>query len=163
MKFSSIRFLLLFVSFLLLTTSGCGEKYPDGMPKLYKVSLTITQEGKPLSGANVTLASEDPAFKWTVGGVTDNNGVVVLKTHGKYTGAPVGKYKLCVKKYVMEGELQSMKNPGAPPPKDYNLVEAEYAQPKTTPLEIEIQAGRNSFEPYDVGQAVKELLKAPGM
>ena len=132
------------------------------MPKLIKVSLNVVQEGKPLAGATTTLISEDPSFKWTVSGTTDNNGVVVLKTHGIYTGVPEGKYKICVKKFVREGELQTMANPGAPPPKDYNLVEAQYGHQKDTPLTIEIKSG-SKYEPVDVGQAIKELLKAPGM
>lgn len=147
---------------VILTMIGCSEERPAGMPKLMKVSLSLTQEGKPLSDATVALYSETPAFQWTVGGVTDNRGVVVLKTHGNYTGVPEGKYKVCVKKFVREGELQTMANPGAPPPKDYNLVESQYGQQKDTPLSIEIKAG-SKYEPLDVGKAVKELLKAPGM
>ena len=131
------------------------------MPKLVKVSLTIKQEGKPLSGATVALYSENPSFQWTIGGTTDGNGVVVLKTHGSYTGVPEGKYKICVHKFVREGELQTLANPGAPPPKDYNTVESRYGQQNDTPLSIEIKAG-GKYEPVDAGQAVKELLKAPG-
>jgi len=157
-----MKFTPYFSFLVLMTVIGCTEKLPDGMPKLVKVSLTFTQEGKPLPGATISLLSEDTSFGWTVGGVTDNNGVVVLKTHGSYTGVPEGKYKICVQKFVKEGELQTMDNPGAPPPKDYNFVESQYGQPKETPLSIEIKSG-SKHEPIDVGKAVKELLKAPGM
>jgi len=147
---------------LLFATSGCGEKYPEGMPKLVKVSLTFTQEGQPLQGATVSLFSEDPNFQWAVGGSTDNSGVAVLKTHGSYAGAPEGRFKICVRKYVREGELQTMANPGAPPPMDYNFVDAQYANKNDTPLSIEIKSGAK-YEPFDLGPAVKELLKGPGM
>jgi hypothetical protein len=157
-----MKFTPYFGLMVLLTIVGCSEKLPDGMPKLIKVSLTFKQEGKPLSGATVSLVSEDPAIKWTVGGSTNNNGVVILKTHGIYTGVPEGEYKICVKKFVMEGELQTMANPGAPPPRDYNLVESQYGYPDDTPLAIEIKSG-SKYEPFDVGKAVKELVKAPGM
>jgi len=146
----------------LLGMTGCSEKLPDGMPKLIKVTLTLTQEGQPLSEANVSLFSEDPSFKWTIGGTTDAKGAVVLKTHGQYIGAPEGTYKICVKKFMREGALQTLDNPGAPPPKDYNLVESRYGQQNNTPLSIVIKTG-NKYEPFDVGQAVKEQLKAPGM
>ena len=149
--------LLVFMTFV-----GCSEKLPDGMPKLVKVSLTFTQEGKPLAGATVALHPEGTSSQWTVGGVTDNHGVVVLKTHGNYTGVPEGKYKICVQKFVREGELQTMANPGAPPPKDYNLVESQYANKNDTPLSIEIKSG-SKYESVEAGKAVKELLKAPGM
>ena len=154
--------LICFLPLLFLTIIGCKEELPDGMPKLIKVSLTMMQEGKPLSGATVALVSEDAASRWTIGGTTDNNGVVVLKTHGNYTGVPEGKYKICVKKFIREGELQTMANPGAPPPKDYNLVESQYGHQNDTPLSIEIKSG-SKYEPIDVGKAVKEQLKAPGM
>ena len=147
---------------LLLVASGCREEYPEGMPKLSKVSLTFMQEGKPLSEATVTLFTEDPSFQWAVGGTTDHNGVVVLKTHGTYTGAPEGRYKIGVRKFLREGELQTMANPGAPPPKDYNLVAPQYGHQNETPLSIEIKPG-GKYEPYDLGPAVKEQLKAPGM
>ena len=146
---------------LLLAVSGCSEKYPEGMPKLSKVSLTFTQEGKPLSEATVTLFPEATSFQWAVGGTTDHNGVVVLKTHGTYTGAPEGNYKIGVRKFFREGELQTLANPGAPPPKDYNLVAPQYGHQNETPLSIEIKPG-SKYEPYDLGPAVKELLKAPG-
>ena len=162
MKLSQKIVCVYFGFLLLLGTFGCAEKYPEGMPKLIKVSLTFTQEGQSLSGATVTLFSEDPDFKWTVGGSTDNKGVVVLHTHGSYSGAPEGRYRICVKKYVREGELQTMSNPGAPPPMDYNFVNDQYANRNDTPLSIEIKSG-NKYEPFDLGPAVKELLKAPGM
>ena len=152
----------LFCLAVILTAIGCSEKLPDGMPKLVKVSLTFKQNGTPLSGATVSLYSEDPSLKWSVGGTTDSNGVVVLKTHGNYTGVPEGKYKICVKKFVREGELQTMANPGAPLPKDYNYVDAQYSQQTDTPLSIEIKSG-SKYEPFNLGPAVKELLKTPGM
>ena len=152
-----------FISFLVIMSFvGCSEKLPDGMPKLVKVSLTFTQDGKPLTEATVALHPEGSSSQWTVGGVTDNHGVVVLKTHGNYTGVPEGKYKICVQKFVREGELQTMANPGAPPPKDYNLVESQYAHKNDTPLSVEIIPG-SKYPPFDLGKAVKELLKAPGM
>ena len=141
---------------------GCGPKYPPGMPKLYPVKLTFTQEGKPLELASVMLYPEDSGMTWGVGGSTDNSGVVTLKTHGEFNGAPAGKYKVCVRKFLMEGELPTLANPGAPPPVDYELVDQQYKQPNTTPLTIEIKAGSNSFEPFDLGEAIKERVKKPG-
>jgi len=158
---SKVFFAFLGVVFL-AGISGCGEKYPDGMPKLTKVSLTFTQEGKPLAGATVSLFSDDPTFKWAVGGTTDNNGIVVLKTHGIYTGAPEGTYMICVNKYVSEGEPPTIDNPNVPPPRNYNLVESHYSNRRETTLSMEIKSG-SKYEPFDVGPAVKEQLKAPGM
>ena len=42
----------------LLCFAGCtSQKLPDGMPKLYPVTMTVTQEGKPLADASVMLAN----------------------------------------------------------------------------------------------------------
>jgi len=148
---------------LVLALSGCSEPRPDGMPPLHPVSLTFTQEGEPLEGATVALFSQDdPDFQWAVGGSTDRNGVAVLKTHGTYTGAPEGRYIITVRKFVREGELQTMDNPGAPPPRDYNLVDEQFANRNNSTLVVEIKRG-NRYEPFDLGPAVKELLRAPGM
>ena len=147
-----------------LVLSGCGgEPRPDGMPPLVSVSLTFTQEGEPLEGATITLFSEDdPNFQWAVGGSTDRRGVAELKTHGTFNGAPEGRYVITVRKFVREGELQTMDNPGAPPPRDYNLVNEQFANRNSTPLTVEIRA-RSNYEPFDLGPAVRELLRAPGM
>ena len=159
----SPKIILAFLGFVFLFgISGCGEKYPDGMPKLINVSLTFTQEGKPLSGATVSLFSEDPSFKWAVGGTTNDNGVVVLKTHGIYTGVPEGAYQVCVNKFISEGEPPTIANPNVPPPRNYNLVESQYSNRRETTLSLEIKSG-NKYETFEVGKAVKEQLKVPGM
>ena len=144
---------------VLLTLAGCSEKLPDGMPKLYRVTLRFHQEGAPLDEAAIRLI---PQFDcpWVVGGSTNAKGEVQLKTHGNYDGVPAGKYKITVNKFVSEGELPKM-GEYTPPMKHFNFVETQYTLPNETPLEIEIVSGKNKFEPFDLGKAVRLELVAP--
>ena len=68
------------------------------MPKLYPATITVMQDGQPLGGAEIVMINIDPSSSWSAGGVTDKNGVVKLRTMGQYEGAPLGKYKVGVRK-----------------------------------------------------------------
>ncbi|MBQ9812287.1 MAG: carboxypeptidase regulatory-like domain-containing protein [Thermoguttaceae bacterium] len=148
---------------------GCGKKMPEGMPNLEPVKLTVTQDGAPCADAQVNLQSLDPSNQWTSGGVTDAQGVVALVTHGQYKGVPIGKYKVSVFKKVGEG------TPPPPLPTDeasekaYNdyyesgqtydlfcLIEKQYTDLNTTPLEIEVVKGKNELA-VDVGAPVHDV------
>ena len=143
---------------------GCAKSnVPDGLPKLVPVTLTLMQEGAPLSEAVVSLEGDTP---FSVGGVTDAKGSVILYTSGKYKGAPPGKFKVRVMK------TESDPTPSAPKPGDpefraymedarnrsaaktYTLVEKQYTQIDTTPLELDITGPLT--QTLDVGKAVKE-------
>ena len=82
---------------------GCSsENRPPGMPKLYPASILITQEGQPLEGASVILVCVDESIRWLVSGQTNRDGVARLVTHGQFSGAPAGKFKVCVTKHYHE-------------------------------------------------------------
>ena len=157
----------------LVTLAGCtAQRVPDGMPKLVPVTLTLTQEGVPLSDAVVTLTDPSGGIPFMVGGTTDAGGNVVLYTHGKYKGAPLGKFKVRVVKTVSdqppsdlppapeidspEFEAYRQKIGKLPPLKTYMLVEKRYTQPDTTPLEIDITGPLTTT--LDVGKAVRDVL-----
>jgi hypothetical protein len=143
--------------------TGCGEPKPDGLPKLQPVSLSFIQEGQPCENASVHLnpVDENP---WAVGGTADSTGTVVFRTHGKYSGAPAGKYKVTVSKTDRE-EI-------GPPPKDmfdiqqetvmYDLVDPVYSNPATTPLEIEVEPGKHFSKTFDLGKKIRNKMKKPG-
>ena len=84
---------------IVLMLSGCGgERLPPGIPKLYPATLTVMQDGNPLAGAEVIIINTDPAVNWPAGGITDQNGVLRLRTMGRYDGAPAGTYIVSVSK-----------------------------------------------------------------
>jgi hypothetical protein len=140
-RLSPFCFLVLCVTF-----AGCGgEPKPDGLPTLYQVSLTFTQDGEPCVDVNVPLIPLDGS-PWGVGGKTNEKGVATFITHGKFSGVPAGKYRVEVSKY--ETEIDSKGDPLL-----YTLID-----PALPPIEIEI-TGKDKFEPFDLGKKVRELVK----
>ncbi|MDR0869983.1 MAG: DUF4198 domain-containing protein [Planctomycetaceae bacterium] len=148
---------------VLVLLSGCGEKHPDGFPKLYPVSVLVTQDGKPLADAAVTLRYPDDTGIWAIGGSSDADGKAQLRTNG-YPGAPLGKFKVVVMKENADGmkewEQASANNDQNAAAKlkakihVYSLVKPEFNRPNTTPLEVEVQADTKTLT-VDVSPAVK--------
>jgi hypothetical protein len=161
--------LIAIVCFGLSCQISCSKTRPSDLPKLVSVTLNITQEGKPLSDAIVTLANaDDQKGIYTASGTTDKNGVCVLYTHSHYKGSPLGKYKVRVSrteiipkpsarpKSAAEYEA-TIQRDRSDPPKTYQFVEEIYTDAKTTPLEIIIDGPINKT--FDVGKAVKYVIK----
>ena len=162
--FVSLITFFLAVSFIV----GCGERLPDGMPRLYPASIEVTQEGVPLDEATVMLYSESPDLaRWTPSGVTNSSGVAVLSTNGRYKGAPLGTYKVTVKRASLdphpEPELANefTGSPGAAKyqqlelaRKAYTYVETPYTSLEETPLTVEITANQKIY-PVDAGKNIK--------
>lgn len=127
-----------------LAAMGCSDRQrPGDLPKLYPCELTITQEGTPLSGANVTLfPAEETNAKYQASSITNSEGKATLKTYG-FDGIPAGKYKVCVRKVIGEENAE------------YQTVERQYSDSDKTPHEIEIIGGKTFQTSLDVGKAVK--------
>lgn len=97
---------IFFVALLSLATvlTGCGQKLPPGMPKLYKTSITVTDNGDPVEDVFVSFYNADGSIpKWTTGGVTNEKGFLQVKTYGQYDGAPAGEHKIVLSKLIREG------------------------------------------------------------
>ncbi len=141
---------------LAISSFGCKDKSrPADLPEdMSPCEITITQEGKPLAGATVDL-QYTTNVKYNTSGVTDENGVAMMKTYG-YAGAQQGTAKVRVDKLVTEGASEAEEygeagNLG----QDFHLVDAKYRSFDTTDLEITI-GKENSKESFDVGAAVHE-------
>ena len=149
---------------------GC-ERLPEGFPKLYPTTITITQEGEPLDEADVHLyRPDDPDFRWIIAGRTDSSGTARLYTlvppELRKNGAPEGKFKVTVSKTTFDA-VPSAPNPVDPPevhrayieqirtidPHTHYFVEEEYSNLHTTQLEITVERKRNSFT-LDVGNKI---------
>jgi len=155
---------------MLVILTGCQTKpLPEGFPKLYPVSVTITQESKPFEGAKVVLFSADNSVHWIVSGQTGSNGVAKLVTRGEHKGTPVGEFKVCVTKIYDEPVDPEPTNPGDwkiwsenlrnHPPKSFSLVEKEFGDIQTTPLSVRISADGEKNFTFDVGQAIREQIR----
>jgi hypothetical protein len=146
--------------------SGCGggEALPPGTPKLYPATITVMQDGKPLAGAQVICLNVDPSNGWTPGGLTDANGIVTLRTLGRYKGAPQGTYDVSVSKI----EYPDIELPSEDSPEYKRLVKERdnktfiVVDPKfsigKTPHRVEISPSNLKHE-IDVSPAVR--IKAP--
>jgi hypothetical protein len=144
--------------------SGCSrEQLPPGLPKLYPVTITIVQDGQPLNGASVVIVNEDYASSsWAAGGVTNEKGQVKLRTEGKYSGAPAGKYKVTVTKIDVP-EIELPEDSSSPEyerktkeiqDKTFYLVEDKFTKLNTTPLKLEITPTSKNID-LDVSPAVR--------
>ena len=159
-KFAIIFSLLATVTLL---TVGCdSQKLPPGMPDLYPTTLTFTCDGQPLDDAVITLVPQDGPAKgqWVIGGRTDASGVLNVKTHGQYDGAPEGKMVVCVdKQRIVPGPISQTERPtddiGAMQDYDrkvreeqeiYLVAGQELKDPATSTLEITITPGKNRKE-----------------
>jgi hypothetical protein len=149
---------------------GCGgEKRPEGFPEVAECSIKILQEGAPLEGAKVNLVAQDPALmRWGCGGVTNADGVVELRTNG-YPGAPVGSFKVVVLKTETVGGAQTkedyqrqMQGENLGPEETFDLVDRQYADQTQTPLTLEVKAGKNETQEFDVGAPIREPIRMPG-
>ena len=160
-----------FLASLILLLSGCGgERLPPGMPKLYSATITVTQDGAPLVGAEVIILNVDPSVSWSAGGTTDENGTLKLRTMGRYNGAPAGRYKVAVRKV----ETPNIALPPLPTnpeqAKEYRRVMQEIEDNSyylvderfyigRTELEVEITPSARQFT-VDVSPAVRVKVPA---
>ena len=149
----STAVLILFCSLMIFV--GCnGQKRPAGMPKLYPVTLTITQANAPLVDAVVSVIPEE-ACQWSGGGTTDANGKLELYTQGQYKGIPLGKYKVTVSKEIIENPQMKESDP---PGKRFSVIDSVCGTRETTPLQIDVNESTKEFT-LDVGKAVKRRCK----
>ncbi len=163
-------FLLGAVACACVANVGCGgEKRPEGFPEVAECSIKILQEGAPLEGAKVNLVAQDPALmRWGCGGVTNADGVVELRTNG-YPGAPVGSFKVVVLKTETVGGAQTkedyqrqMQGENLGPEETFDLVDRKYADQTQTPFTLEVKAGKNETQEFDVGAPIREPIRMPG-
>ncbi|GHT27924.1 hypothetical protein FACS18942_07840 [Planctomycetales bacterium] len=143
-------------SLFILLLSGCGGvERPADMPQLYPCEITVTAEGTPLAGATIGLYSAVPDFKWTIGGLTNEQGKAVVTTHGKYSGVPAGEYTVTVEK--LEPEPYDAEKPPAQI-KIYTLTNPEYTDKDKSPLKLTVQKKKTS-ESVDTGKPIKAVLR----
>ena len=118
--------------------AGCKEGKPKELADLTPCTLTFQYEdGTPVDQATIKLFPEDTNNAWSMGGITDDSGKLIVKTDRKYDGAMPGKYKVTCSKLLLtptgkkgeEGEDICTSTP---------LVDAEFTKSPTTPLAIEV-------------------------
>lgn len=158
MKTVNVMNKLLVISFSFLIFCGCfGEKRPEGFPDIYPCEIKITQEGQPLSDATIVLFNGQPDLdRWAVSGITDQSGLAQMKTNGKYPGAPLGNFTVCVsREELSEGEEKIIGGEKIKTDqKKFLLVEKKYSDSASSPLKISIEKKKNHFD-LDAGKKIR--------
>lgn len=140
---------------LLSLLIGCSKTpRPAGFPSIYPCKIVLKQGENPLVDATVTLFSQDQSCSWAIGGTTDSQGVATLITHGRFKGAPEGRFVVTVTKTESEGHDQGEFR--TKPIKIYSLVDMKYQENNSSPLELVIKKGKNQFE-FDLGPPIRVL------
>lgn len=86
---------------LLVGVMGCQQKLPDGFPKVYPMTVTVTDGSTPIPNARVAFlkASAGSGGSVAVGGTTGADGSVAVQTsQGAFAspGIPAGEYVVTV-------------------------------------------------------------------
>ena len=154
----TILFLSLSIALLFLAGCSGNDSRPSDMPRLYPVSITITQEGQPLEGATVALEAETPSI-YSASGITNASGVAVLRTYG-FNGAPAGNYVVLVSKTVAENQREITTFEGTTElvgGESYGHVDPLFSRADTSTLRITVTE-RGATETFDVGAPVRVFL-----
>ena len=91
----------LFSSLLLCTLIGCGT--PADLPPLAALKISVTKNGSPAEGCIVTVHSDSLPNQYGCYGILDSSGSISCVTYEhtakrKYSGAPVGKVKIGIRR-----------------------------------------------------------------
>ena len=142
------RGLLILLLATLTLSSGCLFRAPPqvaGRLKTVPVSGSITLDGSPVEGATVMFCA--PNLKLTAYGKTDAAGAYQLTTYEQGDGAPVGHFKVTIRK--QEHEVTGKSDHPALPPESRSLdrLPLKYAESETSGLAVDIAEGNpNTFD-----------------
>lgn len=146
---------------LLALSAGCGQGTDSNRPKTFPVSGTVTQDGQPVEGANVSFHAADGSAGAV--GITDASGNYTLTTFSASDGAVAGDHKVTITKTdrpvveaTSDGSVadtgdepeeqqgtQSSEEGGRPK----NLLPEKYASPETSELTATVsESGENKFD-----------------
>jgi hypothetical protein len=167
---SAFSWFLLSAGMVCCVLTGCnsGRKKPEGLPKLYRCVINLTQEDSAVNDALVTLRAGDAASgAWTYSGRSDKNGKAVIFTDGYFEGVPAGEYKVLVSKVELEEpplpevlptdrkELSKVYEKIEAGTKQYNTVSPEYSSEKKTALAVTVLKKKNEFS-FDLGKKIRQ-------
>ncbi len=135
-------FVLAIVAGLVLALTACRR---GGDNPVYPVTGKVFYKGKPAEGALVTLVplGDNNAKRPKPGAQVKRDGTFRLSTYASYDGAPPGRFAVTIIYRSPEKKVDD-ENRGP------DLLEGRYADPKTTPLAVEIKPANNALEPFDL-------------
>jgi hypothetical protein len=120
---------------------GCtGKELPSDLPRLYPCKVRIENDKQPVAKASVIFSPQQG--KWSAMGETDENGNLLLKTNGIYTGVPEGRYKVLVSKVQID-PIDATKELTENNMKVIPLIDPLFGDINKTPLEFEVKSTNN--------------------
>jgi hypothetical protein len=140
MKSCSKQILLILLCAIALGGTACHR---GGRERVYPVAGKVYYRGKPAEGATITFVrhdTTDPRAK-RPGGQVGPDGSFRLSTYASYDGAPAGRYAVTIV-YPSSERKENGENVGP------DLLKGRYADPKTTPLSVEVKEETNNLEPF---------------
>jgi hypothetical protein len=119
---------------------SCGRK---AGPVVCPAKGKVLYRGKPAEGALVTLIplEKEKANARRPGATVQSDGTFRLSTYASFDGAPPGRYAVIVIYHSPEKTVDD-ENVGP------DLLKGRYADPATTPLNVEVKEGSNELEPF---------------
>jgi hypothetical protein len=142
MRRSSTWLLLTLAGAVALGLTSCRQGNHETVSP---VAGVVFYNGKPAEGAIVTFVrkdTDDPKMR-RPGAQAGSDGAFRLSTYASYDGAPPGRYAVTIV-YPSPARKENGENAGP------DLLRGRYADPKTTPLVVEVKEGPNNLEPFQL-------------
>ncbi|MEX0794988.1 MAG: hypothetical protein WD045_17745 [Pirellulaceae bacterium] len=129
------------VALAIVASFGCGAApvAPTGRPPVAQVVGTVTRQGQPVQNAIVQFHPDSGGDRGT--GHTDQSGKFTISTYGPQDGAVVGTHVVTVTPLPDVGAV-----PGVDSPSTSGSFPEAYASPEKSPLTVEVEEKKNSFE-----------------
>ena len=128
---------------VMLLSGGC-QKRPEGLPKPYPTTVTVTNAGQAIEGAKVTLLPATALPSVTIYGDTDANGKAVIHSLCEgliFEGAPQGEYRVVVSKTPDVQIPEELSSNMATPPEvraaNQKKIEALFEENRIIPASLE--------------------------
>jgi hypothetical protein len=131
--------MVILLSGLALGLASCGK---NGRLPVCPTQGKAFVRGRPAAGAHVTFHPPGDAGPRPTARV-DGDGSFRLSTYLSHDGAPPGRYAVTV---VWPSPERRVDQESAGP----DLLRGKYADPRTTPLAAEVQAGTNDLTPFEL-------------
>jgi hypothetical protein len=142
----------------LVFLAGCGSGHPDTVP----VSGTVTYQGNPVAGAQVTFMPQEGGARAGIG-TTDGQGKYELTTFEENDGALPGKHSVTISMPVEGGDPGTAEDPtaaygdmmsqaasGQPVGAPEGTIPGKYGAAKTSGLTAEVTPGDTKPIDFDL-------------
>ena len=124
-------------------SAGRGPGGPDRLD-VYPVIGELRYEGQPASGATIFLHPQDPSIPVRPQAFVNDDGTFEVTTYQPGDGAPAGRYKATIEwRRAVAGQSA---DESVPP----NVFPAAYTSPQSSPVEVTVDEGENTFAPIDI-------------